>query len=1195
MTFVNDIPCALNDITSDHLVVTPTDSWTDDMPEEVVVTQKQVLVNPKDIFQQLRDFWNPYWNKSEEDLQLTDEFQTFLDQLRVNFPAPAIDIHDQSEWELAIRQLRSSSCRGIDAISAAELQMLPLSAVHDLSKVLTSYEQGFPEWFMTSITFALSKTNDIPVASQTRPITVMAQLYRLWSKVICKQLLCHFSLHFGPDITGFLRSRGPMDATYLQQWWLEFHHTQRQAASGFSLDLIKCFNTINRSAVHAILQKLLVPSEILRQWYCSLQHLKRLWIIQSQCSEPQPANNGCPEGDTFSVICMLALAFTWTSAIRRLTNNPCISAFADNWGWSTNDPNDHRCIFEVTIAFVRATGMSIDWQKSWLWATQKQHAQVLKQALSRFLDPDVVKQVQGAFDLGCQMTYHGPPKLGQQRNRFEKAMKKLQTLQRLIYDIRVKAHLVVTGILPIFCYGVELLPIGKHHVDTLRIQIADAVHGSNHSRNTSMSVLMTPHLQDPVVVIIVKVLRTCRRILGRMTSVEQDRFFEVASQHKGQAHNCRGPASCLKFYLLWIGWTISKQGFIHTFPGVSVHLVHSSLRTLARLCQKAWESQVLIYHSDRKSWRGLPPPDALATHKILLKFSPKEQHRIIQEISGSFQLATQKQKWDSQATDSCWLCGQPDSREHRALQCPATAEIREPFEDVISFFQDRGSNVCDLPIQFRHHLDEYFMMVHQQHEEPILSPDLQTHLDTLQSNGYRVRVFTDGSCQHPETPQCSFAAYAAVIDLCTSDQERLHIVAEYRTTLQAPSNFVPLILGRTPGEQRIHRSELFCITKICEILTNAEIFTDSASSLDVISRCQHVSSKFELMHLEDFEIVERLWEALKRGSFVFHKIDAHCLPQATHDDMLCFNRLGNKKADELAVTACWNLCPRLVAEHENIFRDQHNFPNMLFQWYKLLLALQVARAKLVSVANAEQRVSEITTHPQSTLAKLSQWHFSEVWEAPALRVDSTKHCFWGGTYAKAILLWMHEVKWPTLQIVTDSDPGITWIELFTSFVLHSGLMAPIKRQTDAKEILIFIGSKSDIPTYDAKFSEMVASFSNMIAQLRDLTDPWIWPTAPKGFAKSTYQLGSSVQSSGFRVRPQIPCQIQTMAILQQYFATNKGPAFGIFPEMPLGGVYDASIIRRELDGDLSLKNKRVHLEAKNVRKWRSGRQNQLRF
>lgn len=286
------------------------------------------------------------------------------------------------------------------------------------------------------------------------------------------------------------------------------------------------------------------------------------------------------------------------------------------------------------------------------------------------------------------------------------------------------------------------------------------------------------------------------------------------------------------------------------------------------------------------------------------------------------------------------------------MHCPATAETREQYTDVIYYYQHLGSNIFDPPVSFRNQLDDYFHLVQHQHEEPVLDPALQMQLACRQAAGFRLRAFTDGSCQHPETPQCSFAAHAAVLDLCETDDMRLEVVADFRRTQRMPSNFAPVFLGRTPGEQRIYRSEIFCIVKVCETLTCADIFTDSQSSLDVVARCQLASKVEELIYLEDYDMVERLWFALQKGSFHFYKIDAHQNPVDTYDDHLCFNRLGNMKADELSVTACWNLCPRLVAEYEAIFHETKTSMDMLLQWYKLLLEHQTTRAKLVSVANA---------------------------------------------------------------------------------------------------------------------------------------------------------------------------------------------------------------------------------------------------
>ena len=66
-------------------------------------------------------------------------------------------------------------------ISAQELKMLPDNLLDRIAKVLVSYTDGFPSWFMLGLTCPLAKTQDTPSHDQTRPITILAQLYRLWN------------------------------------------------------------------------------------------------------------------------------------------------------------------------------------------------------------------------------------------------------------------------------------------------------------------------------------------------------------------------------------------------------------------------------------------------------------------------------------------------------------------------------------------------------------------------------------------------------------------------------------------------------------------------------------------------------------------------------------------------------------------------------------------------------------------------------------------------------------------------------------------------------------------------------------------------------------------------------------------------------------------------------------------------------
>ena len=61
------------------------------------------------------------------------------------------------------------------------------------------------------------------VCSRVRPISVPPQLYRLWGKVISAQLFKHFATQILKHLTGMIQRRGPMDASYEWQFWLENH------------------------------------------------------------------------------------------------------------------------------------------------------------------------------------------------------------------------------------------------------------------------------------------------------------------------------------------------------------------------------------------------------------------------------------------------------------------------------------------------------------------------------------------------------------------------------------------------------------------------------------------------------------------------------------------------------------------------------------------------------------------------------------------------------------------------------------------------------------------------------------------------------------------------------------------------------------------------------------------------------------
>ena len=98
-----------------------------------------------------------------------------------------------------------------------------------------------------------------PTIEEFRPITVLAQCYRLWSKVVTRVILQKLGTLMPKEVTGFLPGRGPADASYCQQFLLEGAHATNTCQSGFALDLKRCFNTIGRKGAAQIMKVVGIP------------------------------------------------------------------------------------------------------------------------------------------------------------------------------------------------------------------------------------------------------------------------------------------------------------------------------------------------------------------------------------------------------------------------------------------------------------------------------------------------------------------------------------------------------------------------------------------------------------------------------------------------------------------------------------------------------------------------------------------------------------------------------------------------------------------------------------------------------------------------------------------------------------------------------------------------------------------------
>ena len=706
--FLDQQPGWLHEI-RDSSVVVSCSSRPNDL-EQVEIEQRVLSTNPNQICQQLSQFWLPLWQRDDSHL-LSPELDTQFDRFLYLLPNHCIkvDVTSLSDWQSVIKGLRWNAAPGPDGITAFELQSLPVPLIESLIRVVNSYQAGFPAWFMSSRVFAAPKGQGIPAPGLVRPITVLSQIYHVWAQVICRQILRAFGQSMTYDITGLLPGRGAFEAAYTAQWFFEQAHHLGEHCAGVTLDLVKCFNAINRSRGISILARLGVPQPILHQWAQSLAHLTRRWEVCGQCSDPLPSCCGFPEGDVFSVLVMLGVAQCWTIACRCATSTqPMLSAYADNWAWAVKDLRELQPILEITLHWTSLIGLRIDWSKTWWWASHNNLASSVRAVFAKLQLP-VIERVQFASDLGCPLRYQGAARLAKLCHRLQKAKERLARLKYSHADIDVRAQVISASIYSVAFHGAELFPLGQQHTKSLRYHVAEALVGPSESMSSALVTLCaSKYVRDPELHLILNACAAARRFLLTQPRTTQLAFFNLVAKFFPRPNTSKGLASTLKAYIARLGWSFDAQGMIQISTFVRVEFLTCPWCTLTLFAERAWQDKLLLQHTHRRSLMHFPNIDQHLTRSVLAKFTPGERRLLVREIAGAFQTRSQQAVWDDQIAPECPWCGQEDTKYHRYFSCAATQSVREPFSDLISTVLEVDTLLPDLPVVFESGISFYF-------------------------------------------------------------------------------------------------------------------------------------------------------------------------------------------------------------------------------------------------------------------------------------------------------------------------------------------------------------------------------------------------------------------------------------------------------------------------------------------------------
>ena len=85
-----------------------------------------------------------------------------------------------------------------------------------------------------------------------------------------------------------------------------------------------------------------------------------------------------------------------------------------------------------------------------------------------------------------------------------------------------------------------------------------------------------------------------------------------------------------------------------------------------------------------------------------------------------------------------------------------------------------------------------------------------------------------------------------------------------------------------------------------------QVYTDSASAIDLIEKCRRATHLEELSDHDDFDLLQLFFRSMSPLKRVF-KIKAHQKLNEVQDNLLLYRALGNHVADQTADFACDNL------------------------------------------------------------------------------------------------------------------------------------------------------------------------------------------------------------------------------------------------------------------------------------------------
>lgn len=190
---LDNIVAQVVDICDHYLVVQlPEDQHISHQNMDIV--QKQTIRHADTIFEHLSGHWEQFWQRLPgPSIENLDE-DTMLREIQRCLPSisPMSEVVGETlqEWKIALSHCKTNSAPGLDGFNIQELRMLPDAITLQAIDIIANF-RSFPADCMIAKTVPFPKKGTF-TPECSRPITILATLYRIWAKTCCSKISQHF-------------------------------------------------------------------------------------------------------------------------------------------------------------------------------------------------------------------------------------------------------------------------------------------------------------------------------------------------------------------------------------------------------------------------------------------------------------------------------------------------------------------------------------------------------------------------------------------------------------------------------------------------------------------------------------------------------------------------------------------------------------------------------------------------------------------------------------------------------------------------------------------------------------------------------------------------------------------------------------------------------------------------------------------